>query len=230
MQGYVLVKKSQMAYDLREAHRVVTFAEAAQHSQWQFPRKVRAEVTRQQAFGLAMTGESLSKVEQKMDQARTLLTSSSPDDDPPGPDGAYFTVETLLLRQATRYTEAGKPAKAAALFADVIASGTLSRRDAGFFRARRAAALALSGEPDEAATVGLDAILVAKETSTGTNVSLVPWTTSAGAVISGSAASTSNQKTSFRIGRPCRSVGVNWMKPCCSSCRAASSSRWSSVQ
>ncbi len=188
MQGYVLLKKSQMAYDLREAHRVVTFAEAAQHGRWQFPRKVRAEVTQQQAFGLAMTGESLSKVEQKMDQARTLLTGSSPDDDPPGPDGAYFTVETLLLRQATCYTEAGKPAKAAVLFADVIASGTLSRRDAGFFRARRAAALALSGEPDEAATVGLDAILVAKETSSERTIrvladvagTLTPWRTRPG--------------------------------------------------
>lgn len=188
MQGYVLLKKSQMAYDLREAHRVVTFAEAAQHGPWQFPRKVRAEVTQQQAFGLAMTGERLSKVEQKMDQARTLLTSTSPDDEPPGPDGAYFTVETLLLRQATCYTEAGKPAKAAVLFADVIASGTLSRRDAGFFRARRAAALALSGEPDEAATVGLDAILVAKETSSGRTIrvladvasTLTPWRTRPG--------------------------------------------------
>ena len=192
MQGYVLLKKSQMAYDLREAHRVVTFAEAAQHDRWQFPRKVRAEVTQQQAFGLAMTGDSLSKVEQKMDQARILLTGSSPDDELPGPDGAYFTVETLLLRQATCYTEAGKPAKAAVLFADVIASGTLSRRDAGFFRARRAAALALSGEPDEAATVGLDAgldaILVANETSSERTIrvladvagTLTPWRTRPG--------------------------------------------------
>jgi hypothetical protein len=188
MQGYVLLKKSQMAYDLREAHRVVTFAEAAQHGRWQFPHKVRAEVTQQQAFGLAMTGESLSKVEQKMDQARTLLTGSSSDDDPPGPDGAYFTVETLLLRQATCYTEAGRPARAAVLFADVIASGTLSRRDAGFFRARRAAALALSGEPDEAATVGLDAIQVAKETSSERTIrvltdvagTLTPWRTRPG--------------------------------------------------
>jgi len=141
MQGYVLLKKSQMAYDLRDACRVVTFAEAAQYGPWQFPPKVRAEVTQQQAFGMAMTGESLSKVEQTMDQARTLLITSSPHDEQPGPDGAYFTSDTLLLRQATCYTEAGKPAKAAALFADVIASGTLSRRDAGFFRARRAAAL-----------------------------------------------------------------------------------------
>src|ERR1019366_2783320 len=116
--------------------RVVTFAEAAQHGRWQVPRKVRAEVTQQQAFGLVMTGESLSKVEQKMGQSRPLITSSSPDDHPPGPGGAYFTVETLLLRQATCYTEAGKPAKAAALFADAIASGTLSRRGAGLLPAR----------------------------------------------------------------------------------------------
>ncbi len=183
MQGYVLLKKSQMAYDLRDAYRVMTFAEAAQHGPWHLPRKVRAEVTQQQAFGLVMTGESLSKVEQKMDQARTLLASTSSDDEAPGPDGAYFTRDTLLLRQATCYTEAGKPAKAAALFADVIASGTLSRRDAGFFRARRAAALALSGEPDEAATVGLLAIQVARETSSERTVrvladvasTLTPW-------------------------------------------------------
>jgi len=45
MQGYVLLRKSQMAYDLRDAHRVVTFAEAAQHGPWHFPLKVLAEVT-----------------------------------------------------------------------------------------------------------------------------------------------------------------------------------------
>lgn len=36
------------------------------------------------------------------------------------------------------------------------------RRDEGYFRARRAEALALSGEPDEAATVGLESAQVAK--------------------------------------------------------------------
>jgi transcriptional regulator with XRE-family HTH domain len=181
-QGYVLLKKSQMAYDLRDACRVVTFAEAAQYGPWQFPPKVRAEVTQQEAFGMAMTGESLSKVEQKMNKARTVLLSCSPDDNQLA-DGAFFTSDTLLLRQATCYTEAGKPGKAAALFADVISSGTLSRRDAGFFSARRAAALALSGDPDEAAIIGLQAIQVAGETSSERTLriladvagTLAPW-------------------------------------------------------
>jgi hypothetical protein len=116
-------------------------------------------------------------------QARELLASASPDDERPEPQGAYFTNATLLLRRATCYTEAGKPAKAAALFGDVIASGGLSRRDTGFFRARRAAALALSGEPDEAAAVGLRAVQVAKETNSERTMrllidvvgTLTPW-------------------------------------------------------
>ena len=183
MQGYVLLKKSQMAYDERDALRVSTLAEAAQCGPWQLPVKVRAEVTQQSALGLAMLGEPPNAVEQKMDEARELLASASPDDEPSEPQGAYFTNATLLLRRATCYTEAGKPAKAAALFGDVIASGGLSRRDAGFFRARRAAALALSGEPDEAAAVGLRAVQGAKETNSERTMrlltdvvgTLTPW-------------------------------------------------------
>jgi hypothetical protein len=51
------------------------------------------------------------------------------------------------------------------MFGEVLGSGTLSKRDTGFFNARRALALALSGEPDEAADAGLQAVKVARETS-----------------------------------------------------------------
>jgi hypothetical protein len=183
MQGYVLLKKSQMAYDLRDAHRVVTLAEAAQHGPWHLPLKIRAEVTQQAALGLAIIGEPMSRVERIMDEARELLTKAEPNGEHDGPAGVFFTADTLLLRRAACYTEAGKPARAAVLFADVIASGTLSRRDAGFFRARRAAALALSGEPDEAAAVGLQAVQMAEETNSERTMrllwdvvgTLAPW-------------------------------------------------------
>ena len=79
MQGYVLLKKSQMAYDIRDAHRVVTFAEAAHQGPWRFPLTVRAEVTQQNALGLAMVGAPMSAVEQEMDTARDLLAKASPD-------------------------------------------------------------------------------------------------------------------------------------------------------
>ncbi len=162
MQGYVLLKKSQLARDECDALRVWTLAEAAQSGPWQLPPKVRAEVTQQEAMGLAMLGEPMDAVERKLDDARALLAALRPDDEQPGLLGAYFNESTLLLRSASCYTEAGNPARAAALFDEVITSGALSRRDEGYFRARRAAALALSGEPDEAATVGLESAWVAK--------------------------------------------------------------------
>jgi len=167
---------------------VVTFAEAAQGGPWRFPAWVRAEVTQQAALGLAMVGEPMSRVERTMDEARELLTKVGPDGKRHELAGVHFTADTLLLRQAACYTEAGKPARAATLFAGVIASGSLSRRDAGFFRARRATALALSGEPDEAATVGLQAVQVAKETNSERTLrllmdvvgTLTPWSSRPG--------------------------------------------------
>ncbi|ELP66413.1 hypothetical protein STRTUCAR8_04142 [Streptomyces turgidiscabies Car8] len=77
--------------------------------------------------------------------------------------GAYFTGHTRLLRDAITFTEAGKPSTAAVMFSDVISAGALSNRDTGFFNARRAAALALSGEPDEAARVGKSSAEVAHD-------------------------------------------------------------------
>jgi hypothetical protein len=82
-------------------------------------------------------------------------------------------MDTLLLRQAACYTEAGKPAKAAQLFGDVLACGSLPKRDAGFFNARRAVALALSGEPDEAAAAGLAAVAAARETNSERTIRLL---------------------------------------------------------
>ena len=186
MQGYVLLKKSQMAYEERDMHRVVTFAEAAYQGPWTLPAAIRAEVTQQHAIGLAMAGEPLSAVEQQMHTAREVLGQAA-SEEPSGPC-LYFSMDTLLLRQATCYTEAGKPAKAAVIFDQVLTSGKLSRRDAGFFRARRATALALSGEPDEAALVGMQAAQTARETNsertvrilTETVQALKPWSSRPG--------------------------------------------------
>lgn len=183
MQGYVLLKKSQMAYDARDALRVFTPAQAALEGPWQLPRRIRAEVTLQVALGMAMCGEPLSAVECKLDDARELLAGATRDNERSGLPGAYFTDTTLALRTAVAFTEAGKPARSALMFGEVLANSELSRRDAAFFGARRAAALALSGEPDEAATVGLDSVEVATVTDSRRTLrvlaevmdTLAPW-------------------------------------------------------
>jgi hypothetical protein len=69
VQGYILLKKSQMAYDERDALRVVTLGQAAQEEMWQLPTKVRAPKSSSKVRGLAMTGASLNEVSRRLDQA-----------------------------------------------------------------------------------------------------------------------------------------------------------------
>lgn len=178
MQAYVLVKKSQMAYDGRELAQVLTLAEAASRVGGTPTAAVRAEVLQQEALGLAAHGEPLSAIERKLEAARGVLDSVASVG-----SGPYFTAATLDARAAAVYAEAGKPDRAAGIFAGVLAGGTLSRRDTGLFGARRAAALALSGHPDAAASAALEALRIARATSSERTLailgevvgSLTPW-------------------------------------------------------
>lgn len=182
-QGYILLRKSQMAYEERDARRVLTLAQAAQYGPWQLPNYVRAEVTQQEARGLAMVGESMSTIERKLDDARLLLTSAMPDDDPDNHLDSYCNEGTLTLRNASCYIEAGKPHQAATLYRQALSTGQLSRRDRGYFLARFASSLALAGEPDDAATAGLEAVQIATATTSQRTkrelirslVTLKPW-------------------------------------------------------
>jgi len=183
MQGYVLLKKSQMAYDKRDAMRVLTLAQAAQYGPWQLPPKVRAEVTQQEARGLAMVGEPIDLIERRIDEARTLLDQADTGHDAPDEIGAYYDEHVLMLRTASCYVEAGQPQRAAALFGDVLATDTLSRRDRGYFLARQATSLALCGEPGEAAAAGLEAAKImavmgssrTRQELNRTVITLQPW-------------------------------------------------------
>ncbi len=162
MQGYVLLRKSQMAYDTRDPIRVLTLAQAAELGPYQLPVRVQSEVSQQQALGLGMLGGPLDAVERKLDDAWRLLSQAVPDDEGSQLLGATFTDDTLRLRSAVCYTQAGRTQHAADLLGQVLSSNTLSRRDAGYFTAHRAAALALAAEPDEAATLALQSVDVAK--------------------------------------------------------------------
>jgi tetratricopeptide (TPR) repeat protein len=187
-QGYILLRKSQMAYEDRDAVRVLTLAQAAQYGPWQLPKSVRAEVTQQEARGLAMVGEPISLIEQKLDLACQLLADTALDDVEPGQLGCSFDEGALMLRTASCYIEAGKPQQAAAFYDQVLSAGGLSRRDRGYFLARRTSSLALAGEPDEAADAGLEAVQLASATSSQRTQrelmralsALTPWRTRPG--------------------------------------------------
>ena len=78
---------------------------------------------------------------------------------------SHYSRASLTLQTASCYIEAGQPARAAGLYHEVLRNKLLSRRDQGYFTARRAYSLALAGRPDEAATIGLASVRLADATN-----------------------------------------------------------------
>lgn len=154
MQGYVLLRKAQLAYDEREPLRMLTLSQAAQHASFHLPKRVQAEAVQQEARAEAMLGASIDAVERKLDDARQLLTAADahPDD---SKLGAHYGPQLLAMQAAICHTEAGQPRRAVALYEQSLTERTFSPRDYGFFLSWMAASLALAGEPDQAAVTGV---------------------------------------------------------------------------
>ncbi len=128
------------------------------------------------------------EVEQKLELSREYLSRAAgltEDSDL----ATHYSSSSLTLQTASCYIEAGKPLRAAMLYGEILSAGVLSTRDQGYFLARRASALALSGEPDDAATVGLQAADLAAATNSArtrreigrTVATLQPWASRASA-------------------------------------------------
>jgi hypothetical protein len=105
MQGYVLLKKSQAAWDERDALRMLTLVEATQEGPWQLPLRVKAEAVQQVARGQAMLSKDSRIVEDKIKKARELLAK----DTEASGIAAYYDESLLGLQTAICYCEAGQP-------------------------------------------------------------------------------------------------------------------------
>jgi tetratricopeptide (TPR) repeat protein len=162
MQGYVVLRKSQAAWDERDALRMLTLAQAAQDSIWRLPPPVRAEAAQQEARGYAMLGGSPGEMERKLDQAMELMETGL---DADGESlGSGYTKSLLAMQTAICYREAGQPGQAVDIYSRQLAESAFSHRDFGYFRALMAGALAAAGEPGEACEAGMQAISIAQET------------------------------------------------------------------
>lgn len=164
MCGYVLLRKSQSAWDDRDASRMLALANAAGATTWQLPDKVQAEVAQQQARGHAMLGSPRQIVDRKLDEAWRLLAEpneSSTD------LGAGYTEMLLTIQTAICQCEVGDAARAVELYGVLLDTPSFSRRDRGYFLALRAFACERAGEPDEAARTASEAMAIATPTASG---------------------------------------------------------------
>jgi transcriptional regulator with XRE-family HTH domain len=161
MQGYILLKKSQAAWDERDGLRMLTLAQAAHAGPWQLPPLVRAETAQQEARGLAMTGEPSAAADAKLDEAWQLFTDAIPQS---GGLGGHYDRTLLTMQTAICYCEAGQPRRAAELYRLHLNDEQLSHRDRGYFLSLMAGALAQASEPSDATMAGQEALQVAFET------------------------------------------------------------------
>jgi hypothetical protein len=164
MLGYILLKKSQSAWDERDALRMLTLAQAAQQGPWTLPTLVHAEAAQQEARGLAMTGERRDVVERKLDEARALFAGAGSDARAEGVPGRNYSEHLLSIQSAICYCEAGEPARAVELYRSCLADDAFSYRDRGYFLSLMASALAHAAEPDAACETGWEALSVAGRT------------------------------------------------------------------
>jgi transcriptional regulator with XRE-family HTH domain len=155
MQGYVLLKKAQLAYDEREPLRMLTLTQAARSGPWSLPLRVQAEAAQQEARAEAMLGASPAVIQRHLDQAQNLLSAvgSGPDDNRLA---AHYNETLLMMQTAVCYAEAGRPGRAVEIYRASLTPSGFSPRDYGFFLSWMASAQALAGEPDQAAVTGLD--------------------------------------------------------------------------
>ena len=160
MQGYILLKKSQAAWDDRDGLRMLTLAQAAHDGPWRLPPLVQAEVAQQEARGLAMTGESTTTVDAKLDEAWEIFMGTEAIADELG---CHYDRALLTMQTAICYCEVGQPGRAAELYREHLDDQQISHRDRGYFLSLMASALALAVEPDDAATAGHEALAVAVE-------------------------------------------------------------------
>jgi hypothetical protein len=180
LQGWVLLRKSQLAFDVRDPAAVGSLADAARYGPWKPAPHVLAEIVHQQALAVGMLGGTRVQIERHLEEADSFLQHS---DESAVASGTCPPEMVLQLRRAACWIEAGEPQNAAELLVDVLNSEMLSRRDSAYYQARLSQALALSGAVDEAARIAQESFRVAQETTSDRTVRvlrvvashLAPW-------------------------------------------------------
>ncbi|HET9256366.1 MAG TPA: hypothetical protein VFO16_14365 [Pseudonocardiaceae bacterium] len=140
---------------------MLTLAQAAHGGPWRLPPLVRAEVTQQEARGLAMTGESRKVVDAKLNEAWEVFTTAEATT---SELGYHYDRALLTMQTAICYCEAGRPGEAAQVYREHLNDGRISHRDRGYFLSLTASAWAQVAELGNAASAGQEALVIAVET------------------------------------------------------------------
>lgn len=174
MQGYVLLKKAQAAWDTRDGLRMLSLSEAVQDGPWNLPIKVRAEAAQQVARGHALLDADHATIDRHLGYAHDLLDRADITTVSLSPhyDEALFNVQV-----AHTLATCGRAEQALTAYDQWLTPQVFERRDYGYHLAFKAHAHAHAGDTDTAATTGIDALTIARDTSSArTHAALIRLT------------------------------------------------------
>lgn len=157
LEAFVMLRKSQAAYDDRDAQRMGGLCRTA-IGRLDGPSLLRAELVQQAARADAMLGASESPVRRALDRVRAEIEASAAPD--PGSGGHDYGHDRLDLHSALCMVEAGRPDLACALYAPVV-EREQRPLDRAYYTVLMAVALGLAGRPDAAARAASTALPVA---------------------------------------------------------------------
>lgn len=176
---YVMARKAQLAGDTADLVDVVDLAEAAQRMAR--PRSRLAAVARTyEAYGHALRGDA-AESERAIDDVRNALEGTASD---PTPWGVWLNASYVEIHRAQGLEALGRHDQAADGFATAIRVMPEGyHRDRGVYMARQAVALAGARVPEQAATIGMHALMVAEDTGSARittelarlDEALIPW-------------------------------------------------------
>jgi hypothetical protein len=181
--SYILMRKSNVTTDARQAGRALGLVTAAlRHSDRLTPR-VRAVALRQQAVASALAGES-DACGRAIDAAMNDAVGAAAGSDGEPDLASYCTPSYIAMEAGACWTHLAQPDRAiTALQEGLAACPSTQQRDRGLGLARLASAHAAAGEPEQACAVGHQAVEVTVRTSSARTMSelrslqgrLKPW-------------------------------------------------------
>jgi transcriptional regulator with XRE-family HTH domain len=159
--GYVLARKAQRAAESGDAGAAISLARAAQR-RGSLTCRVRAAAIQYEAQGHALAGDT-TEFRRAIDQAAELVAATPPS--AAREWAPWCTPGYVIMYEAAGWTRLGQPDRAIPAYERGLTGWSDEfRRDQGMYRGRLAGAYASAGEPERAASVGSEALIIACRT------------------------------------------------------------------
>ncbi len=179
---YVMVRKSQLAGDMRDGTSATDIAEAASNMARRGSR-LEATAATYGAHGYALSGENTACL-RAIDNAREMANRLN--DDPESPWATWLDDAYIEVQRGRCLSILGNHKQAVSVFQQAIEElPPAFHRDRGVYLAREALAHAGARNPEQAADVGMKALAIAHDTQSGRIIDelarvdsdLAPWAT-----------------------------------------------------